>query len=275
MGGGARLTDRVGPRADRKVSAGAGSHRRPLLFPDATEARALWRFLAAAFPELLGMCLMPDHAHILLPHGEPTGRLSVVESAYARWRNHHREETGPVFAPRPPVEEIPAKWQRRVLRYVLLNPCRAGLVRDPLSWPWSTHRDRVGLTATPLGPVEPDPADFQRYVSSDPTVAVGGTPLPRTPLGCRWRDVADAAVAATRCDPADLGRRGPARTLAIRAAWHLGLRDVAALVGATGISRAQLYAIAATVPERGAPLDGALEACVSIVADGRFRLGGP
>ncbi len=246
------------------------SHRRTLLFRDATEARALWRILAAAFPEMFGMCLMPDHAHILLPHGDPDGRLAVAESAYARWRNHHRGESGPVFAPHPPVEEIPAKRQRAVLRYVLLNPCRGRLASDPLFWAWSTHRDRLGLTVTPLGPVESDPADFHRYVSSDTTVAIGGTPFPTMPATCRWRDVADAVVAAARCEPADLRRRGPARTLAVRAAWHLGLRDVAALRSVTDLSKRQLYAIVATVQPRGAALDGALSAVVTIAGDPRF-----
>ncbi len=251
------------------------SHRRTYLFLDPVEALALWHILADMFPDMLGMCLMLDHAHVLLSHADPEDRLADAESAYARWRNHRRGQSGPVFAPHPPVEEIPEKRQRRVLRYVLLNPCRGGLADDPLRYALSTHRDRCRLTATPLGPVEGDPADFHRYVSSDPTVVVGGTPFPSAPLTARWSDVVAAVAAATRCLPEDLRRRGPARTLAIRTAWYLGIRDVPRLLAATALSPRQLRDIVATVPPRGATLDHGLLACVTIAGDDRFRLQSP
>lgn len=126
-----------------------------LLFADFFAARALWVGFSAAFPELHALCVMPDHIRLILPD-RPGLRLGHAMSAYARWVVAHRPRASETrWSPHPPAEAIPdALHLRRTLRYVLLNPCRAGLARDPLAWPWSTHRDRVGFAATPVGPIE-------------------------------------------------------------------------------------------------------------------------
>jgi len=36
-----------------------------------------------------------------------------------------------------------------VVRYVVLNPVRAGMVKDAQSWPWSSYRAVVGLESSP------------------------------------------------------------------------------------------------------------------------------
>ena len=74
------------------------------------------------------------------------------------------------------------------MRYTVLNPSRAGIVDDPLSWPWSTHRDVVGAIADPwvtaerlgaaLGSRMASAQDIHAYVSGDPSVAIAGTPFP-------------------------------------------------------------------------------------------------
>lgn len=80
---------------------------------------------------------------------------------------------------------------QRNIRYVILNPVRAGLVDDPLSWPWSTHRDFVGAVVDPWVDEERiravlrmDRPGFKTwmhaYVASDDSVTV-----PRPPSFCR------------------------------------------------------------------------------------------
>jgi hypothetical protein len=127
------------------------------------------------------------------------------------------------------------------VRYVALNPCRAGLARDPLEWPWSTHRDVVGAVADPWVAAEQLATMLQRprrgfaethhaYVSADPDVAVGGTPLlrpvprtlaPETSLTA----VSRAAASATRATSVDVRRPGPTRALFIRLASSQGWQD--------------------------------------------------
>jgi hypothetical protein len=240
---------------------------RTFLFVDSREARALWCTFILAFPELLALCLMPDHLHLLLPHADPDGRIAVAESAFARWRNHHRGEKGRVFAQQPPMRLVPEREEGRVVRYTHLNPCRRRLVDDPLAWPWSTHRDRVGLTLEPIGPVAPDPARFHGYVSRDRDVRPEGTPLP-TPRAPTLAGVTDGICAMARCNPEDLRRRGVARSLFVRVAWTAGLRDSHEIARRTELGRTAIWRL---VRELGGAPDRRIAAGLAVAGDPRFR----
>lgn len=79
--------------------------------------------------------VMGTHVHLLLTPGHPGGAGAVLAALGAR-----------------AVDASPAYTRRYVLacmRYIELNPVRAGLVRDPAHYPWSSYR------ANALG--EPDP----------------------------------------------------------------------------------------------------------------------
>lgn len=199
-----------------------------LLFHTHLEAAELWRRLVEGIPGLVASCLMPDHLH-LLARSAVVVELGRVLSAYGRVRNARRGERGPVFAPPPAPEPVPAGQKaRRVTRYVDLNPCRGLLVSDPLAWPWSTYRDRVGLALDPAVKRVADPHDHHRYTSSDPSVAAHGSLLPladvQPPRGADGLQALVAAVSeATRTPlPLVLRQRGPARSLLLRAARSSG-----------------------------------------------------
>jgi hypothetical protein len=130
---------------------------------------------------------------------------------------------------------------RRLGRYIELNPTRAGIVRDPLSWPWSTHRDRCGLVAHPVVAVSRDPVEWHRYVSSDPTVAVEGTAMPEMTRGTvNVAQIAAAVSCASRLAPGTLRTRGTARSAFVRAAFAHGTLesfDAERLLGVDGRTR--------------------------------------
>lgn len=244
-----------------------------LLWRTWEEGLALWERLVAAFPELIALCVMPDHVHLVLPHADEGGRLARAMAAYARWRNAHRRTSGPVWESHPPAEAIPDRDHlRRTIRYTHMNPCRAFLVRDPLAWPFSTHRDAAGLAIPPAVRPVADPERFHRYVSADATTDPGGTELPTTIWqDVRWEDVRDAVTALCRVPPDAVLQRGVARTLAVQAAWVHGLRDVGVLAAACGMSTSRIYEVVAHLPRRGAPIaNPRLAACVRVVGDGRF-----
>lgn len=243
-----------------------------LLFRTHREARRLFDALLAAFPDAEALCLLPDHVHAL-PNTPDAGRLGRVMSGFARWRNADRGHTGPVWTPAPPPELLPdEKHERRTVRYVHLNPCRAHLVTDPLAWPWSTHRDAVGLAVPRLREPERDPFRFHRYVSGDPSSAVEGTPLPEGQWGtCRWEEVRDAVAGVCRVSLAALRERGPARTLAIRAARVLDALDAERVAAELGMSPSAVYRAAVGVPPRpDLAREPSLLACVRAVGDPRF-----
>lgn len=244
-----------------------------LLFSDAREATALWSIVAAHFPELIAATLMPDHVHLLVP-SEPGLRLGHAMSTYTRWFEHHRRARSvSLWTAHPAPELVPDdSHARRTVRYVLLNPCRAGLAADPIAWPWSTHRDRVGFAAAPVGPVESLRARFHAYVSGDPAVAVGGTPLPQLQHRAFALDeVAAAVIAVFRVSPEALTTRHPARSAFVRAAWVHGNHDTGELADATGLTRRRVEKLVSNLPLRGSELaDPALAAVVAATGDARF-----
>lgn len=226
--------------------------RRPhQLFLDPGHAGWFWQKVATCFPGLLAATQMPNHPHVCADVDD-VGR---ARAKFGRICGHLARRAGipELWEPIPPAESLlePGKILRTV-RYVALNPCRSRLVSDPLRWLWSTHRDVVGAIAEPVVDVSRlrDTIQFRggdfvewlhRYVSSDPSVRVDGTPLPRAapvrvipevPLGA----IARAAAFATRTPLSALRRRGPARQLFFALAAHQGWRDTDMLAQVTGLT---------------------------------------
>lgn len=244
-----------------------------LLFRTHAEASALFCRLATAFPDSEAASLMPDHVHIVVRE-EDRGRLTILMGAYARWRNAHRGEAGPVWVAHPPPQPIPdQKHLRRTIRYVHLNPCRDGLVDDPLSWAWSTHRDAVGFAAAPIRPPEREPERFHRWVSGDPSTRVEGTDLYQGTSGrVSWAEVALAVSAICRVPLSALRRRGLARSLAVRTALLHDLNDIGEIADQVGMTRAGIYLQAKKVPPRlHLHREPALRACFQAVGDPRIE----
>lgn len=214
-------------------------------------ARWLWPRMQALEP--LAMCLMPSHPHLIVTHHpDVIRRFGSLMGAFAR----HRVTERCVWLPASITPISGLQHLQRTVRYLFLNPCRAGLVRDPLLWPWSTYRDVVGAIALPV--IDPasvaqalgQPLDagfierLHRYVSSDPQVRVTGTPPPTLPTEVELAtlathplvDLAAAAAAALRTQPRDLQRRSPTRALFLSLAHHEGWNQHADLARTVGVT---------------------------------------
>lgn len=151
----------------------------------------MWSRLRARFERVLACVLMPDHLHLLVDADSPETLRTAMRIEMAAFTR--RISPGkPLWQPAAAPELIPDFHHlKRQIRYVHLNPCRAGLAMDPLEWEWSTHRDAVGaafpawldmplLTKGWKSKSKEFASAFHAYVSGDPTVRVDGTPLPRT-----------------------------------------------------------------------------------------------
>jgi hypothetical protein len=202
-----------------------------------------WRRLRRAFPQALAVVLLPNHLHIVSDEPDPDAarrRLAAVLSGVAR---HPPCATGSrVWAEVPPPRPIPdVRHLARHVRYLALNPCRSGLVRDPLSWLWSTHRDVIGAVADPWASAERLAAALRRprrgfeaahhaYVSGDPSTCVTGTPFPQ-PVAATdspslpLETIRLATAAALRVPLDAVRRRTTARRLFVQLAWHQGWRN--------------------------------------------------
>ena len=97
-------------------------------------------------------CWMPNHIHMAIRVGEaPLGRLMQwIASRYAFRVNRQREATGHLFERRyrALLVDVDA-YALQLVRYIHLNPVKAGLVSDPADYPWSSHRYYLGGNAPP------------------------------------------------------------------------------------------------------------------------------
>jgi hypothetical protein len=234
-----------------------------LMFTNWVEGLEVWRCVLRVAPQPAALCVMPDHLHLLVDQ-DVRAKLGKALSGLARRRNHRTGQGGSWFEPLPEATEVVGEKKRqRSLRYVHLNPCRAGLTSDPLSWPLSTHRDAVGLTSIKVGPRR-QPVRFHTYVSSDPHVSPQGTELPglvtstTDPLA-----VLVAVTAVTRVPYPRIRLDRHARGMAIGALGDLCPLPQRQLATLLGVSRT-------TVRATPVPPMRELERVASVVGDPRF-----
>ncbi len=216
---------------------------RPFATPDL--AWELWSWLGRGTPDAVAACLMPNHLHQIedAPDVEAARRsLASRLAAFARKHGY-----GHLWQPLPDPQPIAdLKHLARQIRYVHLNPCRGGLVPDPLCWPWSTHRGAIGAAYDPWVGKERVAAVLKRrpyrfaewfhgYVSSDPDVAIDGTPLPVPARSSSVTDLPLGAVieAARAAAPRD---NRAFRRIAVALARDQGWRDATQLASALDVT---------------------------------------
>lgn len=91
-------------------------------------------------------CLMGTHPHVVCTSDRGQKEFSnfwkVVNYRFARWFNERRSRRGQVVMERlrSPRIQGDGSHQLTVMRYGDLNPVRAGLVRRPKEWEWSSYR---------------------------------------------------------------------------------------------------------------------------------------
>jgi hypothetical protein len=72
--------------------------------------------------------------------------MQQLNSSYSQWFNCRHERVGHVLQGRFKALLIDRDdYFRRVLRYIVPNPVRAGVVQHPADWPWSSYRATAGL----------------------------------------------------------------------------------------------------------------------------------
>lgn len=111
---------------------------------------------------LLGLCLMPNHFHLLLwPHadGDLSRWMQWLLTSHVRRYHSRRGTSGHVWQGR--FKAFPIQQDEHflaVLRYVERNPLRAGMVRRAQDWAWSS----LSLRAQRSRLLTPSPAELPR-----------------------------------------------------------------------------------------------------------------
>lgn len=107
--------------------------------------------LARFDSRLHGYCWMPNHLHLIIQIADHPlgGIMQRIASRYARVFQARLGTTGHLFERRYHAQLVDAdRYLLALLRYVHLNPVRAGIVSDPADYRWSSHRNYLGARCT-------------------------------------------------------------------------------------------------------------------------------
>lgn len=106
---------------------------------------------------ILAWCLMPNHFHLLVQVRENADLsrcstdLRLLLSSYTRAIQRQYSRTGSLFQQHTKAKELDSnEYALACFCYIHQNPLRAGLVRDPVQWIWSSYLDYAGLRAGTL-----------------------------------------------------------------------------------------------------------------------------
>lgn len=118
----------------------------------------LARFRMRYGVRIYAYCLMPNHVHLLLETSEvPLAKfMQGLQQSYTQYFNREYRKTGHLFQGR--YQAIVCEKERYLLglvRYIHLNPVRAGLVVQPEEYQYSGHGAYVSGRIT--GVVDPAP----------------------------------------------------------------------------------------------------------------------
>lgn len=146
------------PRVARLVLPGIphhvtqrGNRRQPTFFGDEDYRlylRLLRRWAGEAGTAIWAWCLMPNHVHLILVPDDESGLRRLFGPVHRQytWRINQREGwRGCLWQGRYGSVAMDERHLQVCLRYVELNPVRAGLVERPEQWPWSSARSHLGL----------------------------------------------------------------------------------------------------------------------------------
>jgi putative transposase len=97
-------------------------------------------------------CLMTNHFHLLLetPDANLSKAMRQFNSVYTQAFNRRHGRVGHVLQGR--FKSIVVDREAYLLelcRYIVLNPVRAGMVKEPGKYPWSSYRATAGLGKKP------------------------------------------------------------------------------------------------------------------------------
>jgi REP element-mobilizing transposase RayT len=132
-----------------------GNRKLPI-FDDDTDRRMFLTTLTESVRRYevrcLAYCLMANHYHLLLdtPRGNLSMAMRHVNGVYTQNSNRRHRQTGHVFEGRfRSIVVQRESYLRRVGRYIVRNPVRAGLIAEVADWQWSSYGATAGMSNVP------------------------------------------------------------------------------------------------------------------------------
>jgi REP-associated tyrosine transposase len=97
-------------------------------------------------------CLMGNHYHLMIetPQANLTKGMRQLNGVFTQWSNRRHRQSGHLFQGRYKAILIDRQsYFLELARYIVLNPVRAGMVKHPQLWAWSSYRAMTGKVKTP------------------------------------------------------------------------------------------------------------------------------
>jgi putative transposase len=160
-----------------------GNNRQAIFFSDHDREHLLVALTEVAMQYGVAVhayVLMDNHLHLLLtpPAADALSRMmQALGRRYVAWFNTRHQRSGTLWEGRFRAGLI--EGERHLLacmRYIELNPVRAGLCQDPAQWPWSSAAHHLGLKRSALV------TEHELYWS------LGNTPFEREHAYREWMD---------------------------------------------------------------------------------------
>lgn len=150
------------PRTARFVAPGMTYHvtargtGREAIFLRQRDARYFLDLLALVVDRhrwtCFSYCLMTTHYHLVVrtPELDLDRGMHRLNACHAQSFNRRYDRSGHLFAERFHSEPIMRQAHMlEAIRYVAMNPVRAGICRSPRDWPWSSYGAALGLRPAP------------------------------------------------------------------------------------------------------------------------------
>jgi putative transposase len=156
----ARLARAVFPGVPHHVTQ-RGNGRAQTFFDD--EDYALYRELLgahcrAAAVEVWSYVLMPNHVHLILVPSDEDGLRRALAPLHRRYAGHvhsRLRRTGHFWQGRFGCVAMDEDHLGAAVRYVAMNPVRAGLTSRAVDWPWSSTGALLGRGADDVTEIAP------------------------------------------------------------------------------------------------------------------------
>lgn len=97
-------------------------------------------------------CLMDNHYHLMIEAQEAnlSKGMRHLNGVYTQTYNRRHGKVGHIFQGRYKAILVEKESHLlRLCRYVVLNPVRAGIVKEPGGWKWNSYSATAGLSKTP------------------------------------------------------------------------------------------------------------------------------
>lgn len=134
----------------------ARGDRREAIYEDDDDRRAFLKVLGQVVEDFNWIChaycLMTNHYHLVIetPDGNLSKGMRQLNGVYTQYSNRRHGRTGHLFQGRFKAILVDGdSYLLELARYVVLNPVRARMVRDPGKWRWSSYGAMIGAVAAP------------------------------------------------------------------------------------------------------------------------------